>query len=107
MRRPAALIRLSEEERKALQSWAADKLAFWSRSGKSEQRMVERARIILLADEGQTNEQIAAGLKTRTARVSKWRQRFGAKRLAGLGDATRSGNRPRSRDRKPCARGRR
>jgi len=53
--------------------------------------MVERARIILLADEGQTNEQIAAALKTRTARVSKWRQRFGAKRLAGLGDAMRSG----------------
>ena len=83
MRRPAALIRLSEEERKGLQGW--------SRSGKSEQRMVERARIILLADRGQTNEQIAAALKTRTARVSKWRQRFGAKRLAGLGDATRSG----------------
>ena len=53
--------------------------------------MVDRARIILLAGEGRTNEQIAKALKTRTARVSKWRQRFGAKRLAGLGDAERSG----------------
>jgi transposase len=83
MRQPAAIIRLSEEERKALQDW--------SRRGKSEYRLVERARIILLAGEGRSNEQIAKTLKTRTARVSKWRQRFGAKRLAGLGDAERSG----------------
>ena len=45
----------------------------------------------LLAGEGRSNEQIAKTLKTRTARVSKWRQRFGAKRLVGLGDAERSG----------------
>jgi transposase len=83
MRRPAAMIRLSEEETKALQEW--------SRRGKSEQRLVERARIILLAGEGRSNVQIAQRLKTRTARVSKWRQRFGAKRLSGLGDAERSG----------------
>jgi transposase len=30
-------------------------------------------------------------LHTRTARVSKWRQRFGSQRLLGLGDAARSG----------------
>lgn len=83
MRQPAAIIRLSEEEAKTLQDW--------SRRGKSEHRLVERARIILLAGEGRTNEQIAKALKTRSARVSKWRQRFGAKRLAGLGDAERSG----------------
>lgn len=83
MRRPAATIRLSEEEAKTLQDW--------SRRGKSEHRLFERARIILLAGAGQTNQQIAKALQTRTARVSKWRQRFGAKRLAGLGDAERSG----------------
>ena len=48
----------------------------WMRRGKSEQRLVERAKILLLADEGHTNQQIAAALKTRTARVSKWRQRY-------------------------------
>ncbi len=83
MRQPTAIIDLSEEEIKTLQDW--------SRRGKSEHRLVERARIILLAGERRTNEQIAQALKTRTARVSKWRQRFGAKRLAGLGDAERSG----------------
>ena len=83
MRQATAIIRLTEEETKRLQDW--------SRRGKSEHRLVERARIILLAGEGRTNEQIAKVLKTRTARVSKWHQRFGAKRLAGLGDAERSG----------------
>jgi transposase len=83
MRQPTAIIRLSGEETKTLQDWR--------RGGKNEHRLVERARIILLAGEGRSNEQIAKALKTRTARVSKWRQRFGAKRLAGLGDAERSG----------------
>jgi len=63
----------------------------WVRQGKAEHRMVERARIVLLANEGRTNQQIADQLHTRTARVSKWRQRFGTRRLMGLGDAARSG----------------
>src|SRR5438309_6499882 len=83
MRRPAAKIQLSEEEARTLQEWR--------RRGKSEQRLVERARIVLLANAGRTNQQIAELLHTRTARVSKWRQRFGAKRLEGLGDEARSG----------------
>ena len=83
MRQPTAVIRLTDEERGTLEQW--------SRRGKSEQRLVERAKIILLAHEGRTNEQIATALGTRTARVSKWRQRFGAGRLAGLNDAERSG----------------
>ena len=83
MRQPVALIRLTEEEMNTLQEWA--------RGGKNENRLVERARIILLAHAGQTNQQIAEALRTRTARVSKWRQRFAAKRLQGLGDGVRSG----------------
>src|SRR5580700_10445954 len=83
MRRQAAVVRLTDEE--------ASQLREWTRRGKSEHRVVERARIILLANEGWTNEQIAAELKTRTARVSKWRQRFGRLRLEGLGDAPRPG----------------
>src|ERR1700733_13266739 len=83
MRRQTAVVRLTEEE--------ASKLKEWTRRGKSEQRLVERARIILLANEGRTNEQIATELKTRTARVAKWRQRFSKDRLAGLGDSPRSG----------------
>lgn len=83
MRRPTATISLTEEELGQLQDW--------TRRGKSEHRLVERAQIILLAHKGRTNQQIASELRTRTARVSKWRQRFGAHRLAGLGDAPRSG----------------
>jgi transposase len=83
MRRKTAVIRLTGEETSKLQEW--------TRRGKTEQRLVERARIVLLANEGRTNEQIATALKTRTARVSKWRQRFGNNGLEGLGDGARSG----------------
>lgn len=83
MRRQTATIRLTEKEIGTLQEW--------TRRGKNEHRLVERAKIILLANGGRTNEQIAQQLQTRTARVSKWRQRFGAQRLAGLRDAERSG----------------
>ena len=83
MRQPTALIRLTNEEESILEEWA--------RRGKSEHRLVERARIVLLAHAGQTNQQIADKLDTRTARVSKWRQRFGMLRLAGLSDSARSG----------------
>jgi transposase len=83
MRQRAAVFHLTDEESRTLQEW--------TRKGKTENRLVERAKIVLLAGSGQTNQQIAETLKTRTARVSKWRQRFGAKRLEGLGDAARSG----------------
>jgi len=83
MRQPNALIRLSDEETKTLTEW--------TRRSKSELRLVERARIILLAHQGRTNLQIAHHLHTRSARVSKWRQRFAKDRLAGLQDRARSG----------------
>ena len=83
MRQPPAIIRLTDDERGTLEQW--------TRRGRSEHRLVERAKIILLVHQGRTNQYIADALKTRTARVSKWRQRFGAKRLAGLSDAGRSG----------------
>lgn len=83
MRQAPAVISLNEDEVKTLTEW--------SRRGRSEHRLVERARIVLLAHEGKTNQQIATRLHTRTARVSKWRQRFVKDRLAGMGDAPRSG----------------
>ncbi len=83
MARPAARIQLSAEEEFTLRKW--------TRKGTAEQRMVERARIILLSHEGLTVEKIAERLNTRTARVSKWRQRFAESRLNGLSDEARSG----------------
>jgi len=56
--------------------------------------MVARAKMILLAQRGLSNDQIAEHLSTRREIVSRWRKRFFEKRLAGLEDCQRPG-RPR------------
>ena len=56
---------------------------------------VHRAKMILHAAEGWSNDQIARCLDTRREVVSQWRKRFFEKRLAGLDERPRSG-RPRS-----------
>jgi len=61
----------------------------WMRSTKTERRMVERARVILLASDGLSGKEIATRMETRTARVSKWLRRFAKERIAGLLDAPR------------------
>jgi transposase len=78
-----APLKLSEQEKETLLSWL--------RSGTTEHRMVERAKMILMAAEKQSNEIIAKQLKTRSARVSKWRTRFARQGIDGLGDAVRKG----------------
>ncbi|SRR6266567_3038172 len=83
MRREASAVQLTDEEKQILEEWL--------RRGKTERRLVERAQIVLLAYEGQTNDQIAEQLDTRTARVSKWCGRFGKYGIAGLSDAVRPG----------------
>ncbi len=61
------------------------------RSGKTEQRMAFRSRIILEAAAGRSNKAIARGLGCEVDTVRKWRERFAELRLAGLEDAPRSG----------------
>ena len=56
--------------------------------------MVARAKMILLAHQGLSNDEIADRLSTRREIVSRWRKRFFEKRLAGLEDCQRPG-RPR------------
>ncbi len=56
---------------------------------------VVRARMILLAAEGLSNDQIAARLDSRREVVSMWRKRFFEERLAGLQERSRPG-RPRT-----------
>jgi DNA-binding CsgD family transcriptional regulator len=56
---------------------------------------VVRARMILLAAEGLTNDEIAQRLDTRREVVSLWRKRFFTERLSGLEEMPRPG-RPRS-----------
>jgi len=83
MSKKAAEITLSTEEQSTLNQWL--------RAGTTEHRLRERARIVLLASQGQSTSQIAQGLRTRPARVSKWRLRFTRRRLEGLQDAARPG----------------
>jgi transposase len=78
-----AVVSLTSEEEQVLRQWA--------RAGTSEQRLVERAKVILLLNQGVANLEIARRLKTRPARVSKWRRRFAEHRLDGLKDAERKG----------------
>ena len=83
MARPVARLVLTDEERNTLVAW--------SRLSTGPNRMVERARIILLAADGLPAREIARRLRTRLARVSKWRNRFSRNRLTGLQDAPRPG----------------
>ena len=55
---------------------------------------VLRAKMVLLAAEGLSNDQIASRLDTRREVVSLWRKRFLEDRLAGLEERSRPG-RPR------------
>ena len=55
---------------------------------------VIRAKMILLAAEGLSNDQIANGLSVPRQIVSKWRKRFFEERLAGLVDEPRPGRPP-------------
>jgi transposase len=82
----ATVISLSEAERETLASWV--------RKSTTEQRLAQRARIILEAGAGKTTKEIATLLHVRPATVSRWRTRFAAARLDGLADAPRSGKPP-------------
>ena len=79
----ATQIQLTGDERDTLESWV--------RRTTTEQRMVQRARIVLEAAAGKTTTEVAALLQVRPATVSRWRTRFARHRVAGLADAPRTG----------------
>ena len=79
-------IRLSRQERDVLESRARKyTLPYYE---------VLRAKMILLAAEGSSNDEIAAALSVGRDVVSLWRKRFFSERLAGLEERPRPG-RPR------------
>ena len=62
------------------------------RASTGEQRLVFRARLILLSASGLAGIEVAEQMGCRTGTVSKWRRRFLRQRCGGLNDAPRSGN---------------
>jgi hypothetical protein len=65
------------------------------RAGRTEQRLAQRAGIVLAAADGQQNVRIAASLGVCEDTARKWRHRWcAAPGVSSLGDAKRSGRRP-------------
>lgn len=83
---PAPQLVVSPSERAAL-----DRLV---RARTTEQRLAERARIVVRAADGMANKRIAAELGVNLMTVLLWRRRFEAQRLAGLREAPRPGRPP-------------
>lgn len=74
-----------------LDSMQKAQLQVWMQAPSTPQSLAVRARVVLRASEGESNQQIAVGLGLPPITVSKWRQRFAARGLDGLRDARRSG----------------
>ncbi len=76
---------------RALTQEEAQTIKKWSQSRTEEARLVQRAKIIRLASEGEPVPQIAEAVGVNEKTVRKWLKRFGEQGLAGLEDAPRSG----------------
>jgi transposase len=77
------LVDLSVDERETLRQLI--------RRGKHSSRKVTRARILLLASDGSTDEQIVTALKTAFATVERTRKRFVEEGLGCLNERPRRG----------------
>ncbi|MGH2362566.1 MAG: IS630 family transposase [bacterium] len=87
----APKITLTDEQREALTRW--------SRGRSTPARLVQRAKIVLLAAEGKMNKDIAAALGIRPNTVVRWRGRFAAGGVTAIKkDAPRGGRKPRRRE---------
>src|SRR5215211_6202323 len=82
----ATPITLTNDERAELEGLA--------RSRKTEHRMRQRARIVLLAADGVETRAIGRAVGCTTGTASKWRVRYAEKRLAGLDETGNRGAEP-------------
>ncbi len=82
----ATVIILTAEERAELESLA--------RSTKTEHRLRQRARIVLLAADGVASRSIGRAVGCTTGTASKWRVRYARKRRAGLDETGERGAEP-------------
>jgi transposase len=88
--RPAPALMLREGDRK--------RLVALTRASSGSAGLAQRARIVLLAAEGESNTAIAGKVGVSRPTVIGWRERYQARGIAGLDDEPRSG-RPRRIDR--------
>jgi putative transposase len=86
MGRPRAQLILTDDERTTL--------AMWTRAGTTEQRLAQRALIVLLSAEGRPWEDICQQADISQTNGLKWVRRFRKLRLEGLRDEARSGRPP-------------
>jgi transposase len=85
--RVAATITVTDEQRVTLRRWA--------RGRSTPVRLMQRAKMILMAADGTQNQEIAATLGVQPSTVGRWRQRFAERGLAGIEkDAPRGGRKP-------------
>lgn len=84
--RVAAKIVLTGEQRKTLERWA--------RGRTTPERLVRRAKIVLLAADGKSNLEIAAATGIERTIVGRWRNRFAEAGLAGIEKDAPRGGRP-------------
>ncbi len=88
--RMAPHLQLTDDEQVLLRQWA--------RGRRLAVRLALRAKMILLAADGQDNRHIAAAVGSSRQTVGLWRQRFAAHRVAGIAhDAPRGGRPPQRR----------
>lgn len=83
MARVAVELQCSAEQRSELMAL--------SRSRTAEQRLVERARIVLACLEGKRNDEVGQALGIRPNTVGLWRKRFAENGMVGLQDRPRPG----------------
>jgi len=76
MPRVAPKIRLDSIQKSQLQAWV--------QAPSTPQSLALRARVVLRASVGESNQQIASGLGLPEISVGKWRRRFAAQGLEGL-----------------------
>lgn len=86
MSAPAPALVISPEQREVLETWTRSRIL--------PHRMVQRARLVLMAADGIANEVIAARLGISKDKVIRWRRRFATDGVDGLEEAQGRGRRP-------------